>query len=208
MAVIGGIMTLMLNTNNSVKKLLLLHIILLIMMLSIAATACEPPGPEFRIVNPTTQDLIIFIDGYLLHTVRYDEDVSFRASPGILAQETHLFEARNRRGDLFFSEELTLSELEARDWTIVIPSSPELYLSNKSKQAIVVFIDGNPVLEPIRTGFPIVLRLAVPIGLNSEQVKYRIEALNQNLEVVFSQEFTYRELTFMGWSIKIPPENE
>lgn len=191
---------------QSNREPILLHILLLIIMLLIVATACEPSGPEFRIVNPTAQDLIILIDGYLFHMVRYDEDVSFRASPGILVRETHLFEARNRRGDLFFSEELTLSELEAKDWTIVIPSSPELYLLNKSKQAIVVFIDGNPVLDTIRSDFPIGLaKLAVPVRNKNDPLKYHIEALNRELEVLYSQEFTYQELEDMKWRITIPP---
>jgi hypothetical protein len=183
----------------------LLNCLLLIALSSSVTTACDIQGrPDIRISNPTAQDLVILQDGYILRTVKHNEETTVHRWPGALSSQKYLFEAKNREGDVFISEELTWDELEERDWTIIIPASPQLDLSNNTQRDIIVFIDGNLMGTFTRGAFRKELtKLAVPVNLRDSTVKYHIEALDKNLEVVFSQEFTYQELENMDWRIRI-----
>jgi hypothetical protein len=110
---------------------------------------------------------------------------------------------------VFFSEEVTWDELKERDWTIIIPASPPLDLSNHTQSDIIVFIDGNLMGAFTPGTFRKELaKLAIPVNPGDSSVKYHIEALDRNLEIVFSQEFTYQELENMDWRIRIPPQDE
>ncbi len=92
----------------------------LITLLLVASGCCLPreyPAP-IRIYNHTDQTLSIFINDYSEGDVAPGTEIM----PKVLRYDPFRIQAKNAQGDVVYSQQFRLQELEERmDWKVVIP---------------------------------------------------------------------------------------
>ncbi len=115
------------------KILLVIGVVVILAVLLFLAVACEPMA-TFKIENDTDQTLNVFVAASALDRVDISdpripagpvepgEILRFKGIPHT-SFNTFLIEARDAQGNLVYSQEFKLQELEKANWKIMIPAS-------------------------------------------------------------------------------------
>ena len=80
-----------------------------------------------RVLNQTEQDVTIFVTVHPAgHTTRIGsvepgKEITFKG----IYYDKYLYEAKNAQGEVIYSKEFTIDEMQEMEWKVVITPSPE-----------------------------------------------------------------------------------
>lgn len=185
-------------------------LIILFVSLFLSNNSCTTSSSVPQIIyhmlidNPTSENMIVYIDDTPFQTVQWNTNNSRRVI-GTYISRNSIIDIRNTQGELFYSKRVEYVDLTEGNLTISVPASPKIRVYNPNHERVIISINGNPIYIVNERSGNYIPSVGIPVNTADSFSKYTIEALDSQGTVLLSDEFTRRDLENANWQLDLPP---